>query len=181
MDPAPVSQIQFVKPSHKRGASEDVNDHPVTKTQIIVLIDPEDWYRSFYLVVPNASLFTIVPPPEESSAPTTSVANFVTSQSVVESNPPTAGMFCAEVKHPPFTCGKKQLSKWEVDTTWQLAQVRIHIERVIGTVRQKYTLLQGTLPISMIICNGEDFSTIDKILLVCCALHNHCDSVVPFD
>ena len=91
MDPAPVSQIQFVKPSHKRGTSEDVNDHPVTKTQNIVLIDPEDWYRSFYLVVPNASLFTIVPPPEESSAPTTSVANFVTPQSVVESNPPTAG------------------------------------------------------------------------------------------
>ena len=28
-----------------------------------------------------------------------------------------AGLFCAEVKIPPFTRGKKQLSKLEVDTT----------------------------------------------------------------
>ena len=90
-------------------------------------------------------------------------------------------MFCAEVKHPPFTRRKKQLSKLEVDATRQFAQVRIHVDRVIRSVRQKYTLLQGTLPISMIMCNGKDYSTIDKILLVCCALHNHCDSVVPFD
>ena len=93
----------------------------------------------------------------------------------------SVGMFCAEVKHPTFTRGKKQLSKLEVDTTQQLAKVRIHVERVIGTVHQKYTLFQGTLPISMVMCNSEDYSTIDKILLVCCALHNHCDSVVPFD
>ena len=52
-----------------------------------------------------------------------------------------AGLFCAEVKIPPFTKGKKQLSKVEVDTARQLAQVRIHIERVIGLVRQKYTIL----------------------------------------
>ena len=34
-----------------------------------------------------------------------------------------AGLFCAEVKIPPFTKGKKQLSKVEVDTARQLAQV----------------------------------------------------------
>ena len=38
-------------------------------------------------------------------------------------------MFCAEVKHPPFTRSKKQLSKLEVDTIRELAQVRIHVER----------------------------------------------------
>ena len=73
----------------------------------------------------------------------------------------SVSMFCAEVKHPPFTHGKKQLSKLEVDTTQQVAQVRIHIERVIGTVHQTNTLLQGTLPIGMIMCNGEGCSTID--------------------
>ena len=52
----------------------------------------------------------------------------------------SVGIFCAEVKHPPFTRRKKQLSKLEVDTTQQIAQVRIHVERVIGTVCQKYTL-----------------------------------------
>ena len=82
MNPAPVSQIQSVKPSNKRSASEDVNEHPVTKTQNIVLIDPEDWYSSFYPVVPNASLFTIVPPPKVSSAPITSVANLICNTTV---------------------------------------------------------------------------------------------------
>ena len=38
----------------------------------------------------------------------------------------SVGMFCAEVKTPPFTWGKKQLSKLEVDTARQLSRVRIH-------------------------------------------------------
>lgn len=91
-------------------------------------------------------------------------------------------MFCAEVKIPPFTRGKQQLSKLEVDSARQLAHIRIHVERVIGMVRQKYTILQSTLPINMIMCStDEKVSTIDKIVTVCCALCNHCESVVSFD
>lgn len=46
-------------------------------------------------------------------------------------------MYCAEVCIPPFTKGKTQLSKLEIDTARSLSQVRIHVERVIGLVRQK--------------------------------------------
>ena len=92
----------------------------------------------------------------------------------------SAGMYCAEVKIPPFTKGKKQLSKLEVDSAHQLAQVRIHVERVIGVLRQKYSILQSTLPINMIKSDGEDKSSVDKIVVVCSALCNCCDSVVPF-
>ena len=49
----------------------------------------------------------------------------------------SAGLYCAEVKLPPFTRGKKQLSKAEVDVSRKLSHVRIHVERVIGLVRQK--------------------------------------------
>ena len=88
-----------------------------------------------------------------------------------------AGLFCAEVKIPPFTNGKKQLSKAEVNRARQLAQVRIHIERIIGVVRQKSTILQSTLPINMIKAHEkEDMSPLDKIVIVCCALCNCCDS-----
>ena len=48
-----------------------------------------------------------------------------------------AGMYCAEVKIPPFTKGKKQLSKMEVDSARKLSSIRIHVEHVIGMVRQK--------------------------------------------
>ena len=92
-----------------------------------------------------------------------------------------AGMYCAEVKIPPFTKGKKQLSKMEVDSAHKLSSIRIHVERVIGMVRQKYTILQSTLPINMVMCGDSDISAVDKMVTVACALCNHCNSVIPFD
>ena len=94
----------------------------------------------------------------------------------------SVGMLCAEVKIPPFTKGKKQLSKLEVDTTHELSQVRIHVERVIRMVWQKFTILQSTLPITMIMCNeDEEVSSINKIVTICCALCNHYEPVVLFN
>lgn len=88
----------------------------------------------------------------------------------------------AEVKTPPFTKGKKQLQKVDVDWSRELSVVRIHVERVIGVLKQKYTILQGVLPISLISDNTKDTdSTIDKIVKVCCALVNLCPSVVGDD
>ena len=54
----------------------------------------------------------------------------------------------------------------------QPSQVRIHVERVIGLLKQKYTLLESILPINMIMCDESEFSMIDKIVTVCCALCN---------
>ena len=82
-------------------------------------------------------------------------------------------LYCAKVKPPPFTRGKKQLSKEEVDVSRQLSRVRIHVERVIGVVRQKYTILQSTLPVNFIMCSKkQDISVIDKVVTICCALCN---------
>lgn len=53
----------------------------------------------------------------------------------------SAGLYCAEVKLPPFTRGKKQLSQVEIDAARRLSRVRIHVERIIRLVRQKYTIL----------------------------------------
>lgn len=45
-----------------------------------------------------------------------------------------------------FTKGKEQLDPVNVETTRGIANVRIHVERVIGLLGSKYTMLQGTLP-----------------------------------
>jgi len=58
-------------------------------------------------------------------------------------------MYCTEVKIPPFTKGKKQLSKMDIDGASKLSSIRIHVEKVIGVIRQKYTILQS---INMIMC-----------------------------
>ena len=93
----------------------------------------------------------------------------------------SVGFYCGEILVPPFTRGKKQLSRMEVDKARQLSRVRIHVERVIGLLRNKYTILQSILPINMIMCNGCENSVIDQIVVICCALCNCCKSVIPFD
>ena len=52
-------------------------------------------------------------------------------------------MTLAEIKTPPFTRGKNQLEKMEVDWSRELSIVRIHVERVIGILKQKFTILQS--------------------------------------
>lgn len=93
----------------------------------------------------------------------------------------SVGVYGAELVIPPFTRGKKQLSQVEVDRARQLSRVRIHVERVIGLLRNKYTILQATLPITLLMHDGGDTKAcaLDKIVLVCSALCNCCESVVP--
>ena len=93
-----------------------------------------------------------------------------------------AQMVLAKVKTPPFTKGKKQLEKQDVDWSRELSVVRIHVERVIGVLKQKYTILQGTLPISLLSDSDDDNeAVIDKIVKVCCACINMCPPVVPIE
>ena len=82
-----------------------------------------------------------------------------------------ARMYLAEVKTPPFTKGKKQLEKQEIEGSRELSTVCIHVERVIGLLKQKYTILQGVLPINFISSiNGDsDEAVVDKI--VKCVVH----------
>ena len=90
--------------------------------------------------------------------------------------------FYAEVKIPDFTRGKKQLAPLEVERTRKIASSRVHVERVIGNVRRKYTILQGTLPVDYLTKSKDSgLTAIDKLVTVCCALTNLCDSVIPFE
>lgn len=90
--------------------------------------------------------------------------------------------FRAQLHIPTFTKGKNQLSTLEVEETRSIANVRIHVERVIGNVRQKFSILRGTIPINMVTKRtGEECPLIDRIVRICCALCNVCTSVVPFD
>lgn len=92
------------------------------------------------------------------------------------------GCRMAQLQIAAFTCGKSQLAPVDLETTRKIAHVRIHVERVIGSVRQKYCVLGAILPSEFLMCkDSEGYCTIDKIALVCCALVNLCPSVVDFD
>ena len=94
----------------------------------------------------------------------------------------TLGTYGAQLVIPSFTTGKKQLNPEDVKLTRQIANVRIHsnVERVIRSIKQKYSLLDRTLLIDFLLNRDESLTTLDKIVLICCALVNLCPSVVPF-
>lgn len=90
------------------------------------------------------------------------------------------GLYSAHLKISAFTRGKKQLHPSELEYSRGLAAVRIHVERVIGLVRNKYTILQSTIPISLCqTATPGELTSLDKMVRVCCALCNICQSVVP--
>ena len=90
-------------------------------------------------------------------------------------------MMQASLKIPAFTKGVSQLSPLDVEKTRKLANLRIHVERVIGATRQRYSILMSTLPIQYMKAKSpQEAPTIDKILHICSALNNVCVSVVPF-
>jgi len=94
----------------------------------------------------------------------------------------SVGAMQAMLHIPAFTRNKGQLSALEVEETRKIANVQIHVERVIGSVKQKFKILQSTIPIQYV-TKQKDRNTplIDRIVRVCCELTNVCDSVVPLD
>lgn len=76
--------------------------------------------------------------------------------------------------------GKDQLSPFELESTREIANVRIHVERVIGSIRQKYGILYGkNIPIELLAPSENGTYLFDKIVFVCCALINLCPPMIP--
>ena len=85
----------------------------------------------------------------------------------------------ANLNIPACTEGKSQLNPVEIKKTRNLANVRIHVERVIGLSWQKYLILQSTLPTDFLMCNtskdgNQDVPLTDRMIRVCAALVNLC-------
>ena len=79
----------------------------------------------------------------------------------------------ASLSIPAFTKGRDQLTASEIEKTRNIANVRIHVERVIGSVKQRFTILSATGVFGVLL--------LDAIVRVCCALNNMCVGIVPFD
>ncbi|XP_033748592.1 uncharacterized protein LOC117333414 [Pecten maximus] len=83
----------------------------------------------------------------------------------------------AELITPAFTKGKKQLPASEVETSRKISSVRIHIERVIGLMKNRFTILKGTMPVRCVQSLKDESlesaeSSCDKLITVCAALTN---------
>jgi hypothetical protein len=72
----------------------------------------------------------------------------------------------AELILPAFRKGGQQLDAIDLEETRYIAQVRVHVERLIASLRQKYLILSIRLPISMLCSHNKSGPEVDKILRV---------------
>uniref|UniRef100_A0ABD2W148 DDE Tnp4 domain-containing protein n=1 Tax=Trichogramma kaykai TaxID=54128 RepID=A0ABD2W148_9HYME len=86
----------------------------------------------------------------------------------------------ATLNIPAFTKGLNQLDPVDLEKTRNIANVRIHVERVIGALKQKYKILSGTLPIDMLYPDSHGVSFIDSVMLVCSVLYNLSPSIITW-
>ncbi len=87
----------------------------------------------------------------------------------------------ARLVTPAFLRERKQFPETEVDWTRRVANVRIHIERIIGSIRQNWKILLGPINIDFLTSYEEDTAFIDVIVKVCCILNNLLPSAIPSD
>ena len=67
----------------------------------------------------------------------------------------TLGTLVVKLEIPSFTKGQDQMRAEDVGDTRVIANVRIHVERVIGNLRKKYSILNETLPIDYLLSKGD--------------------------
>ena len=92
----------------------------------------------------------------------------------------------AEFAIPAFTKGKDQLDPIDVEKPRGIANVKIHVKRVIGLLPQKYTILQRTLPFNFLFISGNESLAkkcpmVDRMVRVCSDLTNLCPPIILFD
>ncbi len=85
----------------------------------------------------------------------------------------------AELKIPDCTRRKSRLHPREIEDTREIANVRIHVEHAIGLLRNKFTILQDPLPISLLKKKYKKKKLVDYIVRVCAILSNMTEAVVP--
>ena len=90
------------------------------------------------------------------------------------------GSVGARLEIPAFTKGDNQLPALGVEKTQTIANFRIHVEQVIGSLQQKYSILEQTRHITFLGVS-ENTTTHDKIVAVSCYLVNLCRSIVSLE
>ena len=94
----------------------------------------------------------------------------------------SVGLRNAKLVIPAFTKGKSQLNPVDVEQTRGIANVRTHVEHVIGLLRRKFTILEGTLRTGFLICSHENSdrrtALVDHMIRVCAVFFNFCHPIV---
>lgn len=89
----------------------------------------------------------------------------------------------ASLKIPSFVRNGNQLHPTEVEDSRHISSIRIHVERVISTLRQKFNICSDIAPMAAISKQNDLFHNdlYNVIVFLCCSIVNLCPSVVSND
>lgn len=94
-----------------------------------------------------------------------------------------AGLHGVDLVIPAFIKGKKQFTAEEVESSRKKSSVRIHIERIIGLIKNRFYILKGIIPLRFAKSmkdelESENLTNLDKIIKACAILVNLSPSIV---
>lgn len=89
----------------------------------------------------------------------------------------------ATLKMPSFVRNGNQLHPTEIEESRHTSSIRIHVERVISTLRQKFNICSDIAPMAAVSKANDLFDNdfYNVIVFLCCSLINLCPSVVSND
>lgn len=80
---------------------------------------------------------------------------------------------------PVFKKANKQLQPLDACISKDLSALRIHVERLIGSLRQKVLMLSDKIPISTLQRRNNGVPALDQIVKIAAGIVNICPSIVP--
>lgn len=89
----------------------------------------------------------------------------------------------AFLKMPSFVRNGNQLHPTQVEESRHTSSIRIHVERTICTLRQKFNICSDVAPMSAVSKQTDlfDKDLYNMIVFICCSIINLCPSVVSND
>lgn len=85
----------------------------------------------------------------------------------------------ATLNIPTFLKDKKQFNPSDIEKDRQITSIRIHVERCIGILKQKYLVLSQVVTITSLARFENGKNVIDLIARVCAILYNFNPSIIP--
>lgn len=85
----------------------------------------------------------------------------------------------ANLNIPTFLKNKKQFKPIEIEKNRQITALRIHVERCIAGLKNKFLIIYQIIPVDLLVRFENDKNVIDLIARVCCILYNFNPSIIP--
>ncbi|XP_076066026.1 uncharacterized protein LOC143039669 [Oratosquilla oratoria] len=81
------------------------------------------------------------------------------------------------VKIPAYTKGRHKLLPLNIGKSHTNSSLQERVKQMLGLTRLRYLMLESVMPISFLMAVGEEYTKLDKLMRIVCALTNLCSLI----